>query len=292
MTRFRILGLAAAVACVSALALAATAFAHLPELGRCQALEAGTGGKYSDAGCTVHAKRKHGVPTGGYEWAPLSETINSGGRETPEQLQMTGSMVFETAAGNKIECAEMSVEATVTYTGAQSAKTPLWQFENCSAEGQPCRNSHAPEEGEINNEYAWFEESPEEGVPIPGWRGRLGFISKGASPVVGVDYTVLNDELLFEPTVCKGLIGTVWIGGGRKGHDSFISRIEPLNEMTSRFTETYTESAPGIQSDTKLGGHNSWLEAFIENHWERVALSGTFTYGFERGEELEIKAIP
>ncbi|MGO9490062.1 MAG: hypothetical protein ACLQBB_13680 [Solirubrobacteraceae bacterium] len=300
MRRLRVLGLTMLVACAAGSMLVATASAGVPEIGKCQAVEGGSGGKYTDAACTQKARRSHGQLTGGFEWAPLEHLERSGGRRSPGKLTMQGSMVFETAAGKKIECETMTVASLVTLTGAKTARTPLWEFEGCSSEGQPCKDQEAPEEGEINNDFAWFEEPPtaenENGEivptgPAPGWRGSLGFITRGASPAVGMDYTVLNDERLFEPVKCEGAIGTVWIGGAKRGRDGIISTIGPLDVMTSKFTETYAESAPGIQSNTRLDGHHSSIEAFIENHWEPVALNTTLTYGFEEGGQFEIKAI-
>jgi hypothetical protein len=298
MRRFKTLGAAVVAACVLGTGFASLAAARLPEWGECQ-LEPSSHGKYQDAGCLTKAPRRHGVGTGGYEWAPLNKLVLSGPRETPEEMKLIGKITFETAAGKKIECPTATVNTKVQLTGPQAAITPQWEFRECSSEGQSCGNEHAPTIDEIDNRFAWREEAPTEEnaageeVPVgpaPGWKGHLGFVTGGATPTVGVDYTVLNDERLFEPTRCLGPIGTVWIGGGKHGNNGFIGTLAPVNQMTSTFTETYRESAPGIQEPTRLGPRRSVLEAFIANHWEPIAITATFQYGFEGGRQLEIKA--
>ena len=273
---------------MSALA-AAGASAKLPEWGKCQATGGGTGGKYSDAGCTVKAHKKKGVYTGGYEWTTLA------GEFQLRPMALAGTLVFETTAGKKIECTGLAGESHAELRGASGALTPLWELEGCQSEGQGCKSEMAFSEGEINNTYAWYGEPAEEGGPTPGWTGQLGFIAKGGpSPVVGMAYTVKNDERLFEPVVCHGAIGTVWIGGAPKGGDSFISAIAPVDQMSTEYTETYSSSAPGVQNPTKFaGGKRAMIEAFLENHWEPVAINGTFHYLTEEsGQPIEIKAIP
>lgn len=298
MRRIKMLGATVLAACVVGAVFAGVAAARLPEWGTCSA-EPANHGRYQDAGCVVKAPHRHGVATGGYEWHALTGEVLSGPRNTPEEEKLIGSITFETAAGKKIECPTATVNLHIALVG-QTAITPQWEFRECSSEGQPCGNEHAPTVEEIDNRFSWREEAPteenEEGEevptgPVPGWRGQLGFITKGATPIVGIDYSVLNDERLFEPTRCFGPIGTVWIGGGKHGNNGFVGRLEPVNQMTSTFTETYRESAPGLQDPTKLR-HKSVLEAFIQNHWEPIAITATFEYGFEEGQELEIKATP
>jgi hypothetical protein len=222
---------------------------------------------------------KHGVRTGAYEWHPVTSTLSSGERETPPELTMEGAIKFETASGKSISCNTLAVSSELTLTGPQTQRTPLWVFNGCESEGLPCKAAHSPEQGEIENTYAWFEEPAEEGLPVPGWRGQLGFITRGASPVVGNQYSVLNDERLFEPIVCQSSLGTVWIGGEHNGGDAF--------------SETYAQSAPGTPSVSRLVNHRKvYIEAFFDQHWEPVAITATFTFGFEGGRAVEIKAIP
>ena len=63
--------------------------------------------------------------------------------------------------------------------------------------------------------------------------------------------------------------------------------------MTSEFTQTYSESAPGVPSVANFEGKNPVsLEAFLHGHWEPVAMTATFENEVEFGEEppMEIKA--
>jgi hypothetical protein len=261
---------------VSAIGVSA-AQAETLEWGSCTAVEGGTGGKYTDAGCTEKAEHKRGA----YEWARLP-----GGEENLEGMTAEGNIVFETAAGKQIECTGLGTESRLHALSPKAAKTPLWIFQGCSSAGQVC-TANDNYFGEINNEFAWLEE----GTPVPGWTGKLGFISGqgSSSPVVGLEYKALNHERLFEPIACAGGLGTVWIGGTHKGGDSFVSTIGPVNRMTGEFTQTYDESAPGVASVTSFEGKNPvYLEAFLGQHWERVAMVATFRY--EPSAEWEIKA--
>jgi hypothetical protein len=277
-------GLLATAALCAIVPVAASA--KLPEWGRC---EATAKGKYTDSGCTVKAAKR----SGGFEWIPLEEGKVVKGRP----LEAEGTIVFETSHGKKIECTGgMTEESYVPILGKNAEHpTPLWEMEGCEAEGQECATPFAAPY-EINNAYQWGEIPNEEGAPAPGWTDRLGFISGkgGAEPVVGVAYTPNNEERLFQPIICQGEIGTVWIGGERKSGNSFISTIEPVDQMSHRFTETFTESSPGVQSPERLEGHGhrQVLEAFLENHWEPVAIVATLTYPLIRGQSLEIKATP
>ncbi|HEX4436438.1 MAG TPA: hypothetical protein VH061_06530 [Solirubrobacteraceae bacterium] len=279
--------LALPVALVVSLVLgAAGASAKLPEYGKCVATESGTGGRYLDAGCIEKAKRHHGEFVGEFEWIPLEEEKDF------EPLELEGPMTFETQSGDKVECAVAGEFDSAELTGLTSQKTPLWVFEGCSSEGEECHSSVSIEPGEITNSFAWHEEAEEEGQPVPGWTGRLGFVAKGPEPVVGVEYNVKNAERLFPPVACSGAVGTIWFGGNKKGGNSFISTIGPTNEMTKTFAETFSESAPGIQAPAKLAGrHAVYIQAFRNNQWERMAISGPWIEHAGRSG-FEIKTLP
>jgi hypothetical protein len=264
------------------------ASAKLPEFGRCVATESGTGGHYTDAACVERAHVKHGVLQGSHEWQPLEEHFN----ERPIELE--GPMVFETASGAKLECATSFPNNVGTLTGPRQTITPLWILENCTSEGQECHSAVSINEGEISNENSWLELPGEEGQPDPGWEGSLGFVSKTGTPVVGIEYAVKNHERAYPPISCRGALETIWIGGDPKGSNSFASTIGPVDEMTTSFTETLSESAPGIVSPAKISGHHKVsFEAFLDNKWEPVAMVGSWHEALEEGElPLEIKAKP
>lgn len=283
MRKIKAIGLGlVAVVCLSAV-FAGAASAALPEWGQCLPTGEAGGGKYSDPGCTVHATRRSGA----YEWhSQEGETVL-----TP--MTVEGKVTFETAAGKRIQCSSVRGNSFARITAPTSTLTPFWVLRGCEAEGQECHSSLSFE-GEISNIYAFHETPGEESEPAPGWVGKLGFISGkgGSEPVVGFTYYVKNDERLFEPVECSAAIGTVWIGGGRKGGDAAVSQISPVNTMTTEFEQTYSESAPGVQSPNRVEGHPKvWLDAYLENHWEPVAIEASFHYEVEESEvELEIKA--
>jgi hypothetical protein len=278
--QLRKMGLGLLAACAILAVGASASQAEKVEWGKCVAT---AGGKYTDPGCTEKAEHKRGVYLGGYEWEARE------GRVHLEPMHLVGDVKFETAAGARIECSVLGSESDFTGHGPDKAETPFWEFLECESEGQPCSSNNSLETGEINDKFAFREE----GEPTPGWNGKLGFISgKGSkTPVVGVMYQVRNHERAFEPVACEGPIGTVWIGGSRKGGDSFISTIGPVNETTRNFTQTYSESAPGVQSPASFEGKKPvHLEAFLGGHWEPVAMTAEFHYELEPEEEWEIKA--
>lgn len=271
-----------AVCVFAALALgvigASAAQAETLEWGYCQETPAGWGGKYSNSSCTQTVKSRSGE----YEWFGL-------GPERKKHLEPTtveGEITFETAAGAKIQCAGLGGENEQVPFSKHGALTPLMQFGGCGSGGLPCGQFAAHTEF-IGNTSAYAAET---------WRGTLGFVSgKGTeSPVVGIQYTAKNkEELLFEPIVCEGPLGTVKIGAAKGKPLSLIATIGPVNTMTNEFTTVYSESAPGVSSpagfEGKKPGH---LEIEVHQHWEPVALTAVFHQGYESNpsERFEIKA--
>lgn len=297
MKRIGTLGLCVLAVLAVAAVASSSASAKLPEWGKCTAT-GGSGGRYEDAACTVKAKKHKGEYTGGYEWTSLSGRLPTAYREAGS-LHMSGGFTLVTASGQKIECEEMSPVSETDLFGPNGAITPLWKFRECFSEGE-ARNEEEEEEGcatqlssegEINTLYLRGKE--ENGGE--GWKGTLGFIAErhGATPVVGMRYQMPERERAFAPIVCHGPIGTVWIGGEKHGGNAFISQIQPVNQMTAMFTETFRESSPGVQDPERFErGHKGVLRAFVNNHWESVAIGATFEYGFSKGAELELKATP
>jgi hypothetical protein len=272
--------------------LPAPARAGLPEWGTCRATATGTGGGFEDPGCVARAGQRAGVPQGGYEWNGLA----AGAQARLSTMVLEGSVKFQTAAGDLIECATLGSESFARVRGPNATATPLWELAGCSSEGSGCQTAAtALAPGEINNLFAWQEEPLEPGGPAPGWAGRLGYLAKATEPrTVGILYTVANDERLFPLISCGGPIGNVWVGGGPKSPDSFVSTIGPVDRMTAGFTEELAEGAPGFQAPAGFEHHApAGLLAFVENHWEPVAITADLQYSVEAGNgELEIKADP
>jgi hypothetical protein len=272
----RTAGLGLLAACALGAMGASAAQAETLEWGKCAAVPGGTGGKYSDAGCTERAEHKGG----GYEWARLEGEIEL------KHMVPIGDVSFETADGDSIQCSKVGTESSTFPLNKKTLTTPLWLFKDCeeTEEEETCTSNNGFS-GEINNKYEFYNKT---------WTGKLGFVSGAgtSSPVVGVEYKMLNHERLFEPVKCEGALGTVWIGGSHHGGNAFISTIEPVNKMTNQFTQVYGESAPGVSSVTSFEGKNPVrLEAFLGQHWEPVAMTAAFHDQVQLGEaELEIKA--
>jgi hypothetical protein len=285
------------------------ASAGLPEWGHCVKTGGGTGGRYVDAACTVraHGKGHPKVYEGGYEWVPAAGET----QVESEELELTGSFSFETQAGEKIECTAIRPTSSVMVFLARSAVTPFWRFTGCTSKGEPCLvPSVGANEEEINDVLQWFEEQGH------GWDHptKLGFVEGrgGVSPVVGLSFTSDNSgfepsegeggeaiapgtpERFFAPIVCGGeepgpeSIGTVWIGGEKHGHNTVIGTLAPVNEMSSRYTLTYGESSPGHQTPEAFAhGSPRYLQAFLHNHWERVAFVGQINVVLVQPAELK-----
>jgi hypothetical protein len=291
MRHVRMLGLClVAVFAFGAIAAASASAKQMPEWGECEKVEEGVEGKYTDSNCTVRAPRRHGIYTGEYEWSEKNGRFH-GSILAPE----TTSVTVETAAGHKIECTHVQAETSMTLFGPYGAITPLWLLEGCESEGQPCTTiSIGSDPGNISNALYWLEE---EGLR---WTGQLGIIEgKGTpNPVVGLSYTSDNTntgerEPFFTPISCEGSLGTVLLGGDKEkphglGNNSFIGVVTPVNQMTEELTLTYSEGAQGIQTPQQFGhGKRKYLQAFVHNEWEPVAITATMKFAIS---EREIKA--
>ena len=326
MRHVRTLGvcLFAVLALGAFVASGAQAKAKLPEFGKCEPSEADTG-HYWDANCTHETKKLNGAYQGPYEWVPDAEAIDESTEATEE---VKGSLTFETAgtppsAPVRITCATIRPTSTVFTFRRHGIGTPILVMRSCRASesGGGCR---IPSIGnrieEISNTLEWKEQEGRS------WNPTLGFIEgKGTSnPVVGWSFKGSKQpsenegepagyERLFGPIICAdyekvyneneelveerqlpGALGSVWIGGdnekGYKGQNGTIGTVGPVNQMTHELTLSYGETEPGVPSvgSFEHSKKQEYLEAFVHNHWERVAFSGTLT--LLPASEVELRA--
>jgi hypothetical protein len=268
------------LACLAVLA-AGTSDAFVPHWGRCLAVPPGEVGHYSDAACTMRTSRH-----GGYAWRPLRRGQHLGLTLSP----LTSGVRFETASGARIECLAAGAEGEMQPFGPTGALTPLWELEGCEAEGQECHTQGAALLGEIDDIFQWLEKPVEVEAPKPGWTGKLGVLT-GPPSGVGVEYTARNNERLLDPIDCRGSIGALRIGGGKK--TSLIATLTPVNTMTSEITETYAESRPGIPYPANLERHDPAVAmAFVGSRWEQIAISGRLVYQMEPGGgQIEVRIL-
>ncbi|HYM45684.1 MAG TPA: hypothetical protein VES65_05925, partial [Solirubrobacteraceae bacterium] len=255
----------------------------------CESLAGHPGGFYSDAACTEKAPKVKGVYQGNYESSGFG--VVTGHKAT---LGGTGTATYETQVGKKMTCTTLGRGTSVQFT-VNGAKTPFWEFAGCESKGQECLTPFsAVEVGEVNDYVPWyfeahFEELPEAGEPVPGWDGKLGYIEgKHTSPVVGMAWTARNNERFYEPIECESeATGTVWIGGNKRGGNTIIAQMTPVNQMTTHYTETYSSPSPGVQAVKQFESQHSpyALQAFVGNEWEPVALNATFNYTTDRAIE-------
>lgn len=247
MRHLRILGIALAAAFAIAAIAAASASAANPEWGQCYEK---TGGKYTNSSCTTKGKG------GTWEWRKGTEVahkkfaggnVGSGGVLTTELYACNGSgengrltrkkceekgYKMESVGEITIEChSETNYGEAVGKDGVGNISV---KFEGCHVfETVPCSNGTA--EGEIQVE------------PL---KGVLGYLNKSEHKV-GVLLEPAKKHGYFAQFTCLGIIGTVVGVGNSKegayyepeskgGNDGIISPIEPVNTMTSEFTQTYT----------------------------------------------------
>ncbi len=276
----RMLGLCLVAAMTVAAVMATSALAAGPEWGKC---EAKAKGKYKDANCTEKATKGSGT----FEWVKGAKlkavkfagaNVGSGGVlntelkfcEGPENIQehripkgkceAEGGEITDALGENTaIEC---SSEANTGETvGKNSIKNVQVVFHGCVLFGSvPCSNG--PNEGEIR---------------VNPLKGELGYISKSEHKV-GVLLTPAKKNGEFAKFDCAGILDTV-VGVGNKkegawyepenhgGYDGIISPIEPVNVMTSTYTQVFSANAETHQNipSSFEGKHIDLLEDYTYN---------------------------
>jgi hypothetical protein len=250
---------------------ASSALASGPEWVRC---EAKAGGKYENANCTEKAKKGSGayellnatqvgaqrVKEGKSKNIPFTgSNVGAGGVLSTQLRGCTGPVKKTTRqkcteeSGEEFPAGEAKIECTSEEnTGESSGKSGVANvavvFKGCKLFGSiPCTNS--AEEGE---------------VLVNPLKGELGLISKSENKV-GLLLEPEKKDGEFAKFDCGGILetivgvgndkeGTAWTSSGcagycpgttpaeekNGGYDGIISRIEPVNQMTSEFTQVYT----------------------------------------------------
>jgi hypothetical protein len=295
----------AAIFALSAL-IATTASAGLPEWGGC---EYSARGKYTDNACTHKAEHKG---EGNYEWftgAEFGRVARFAEEEPPAQLKKyvfsftPGPATFETRSGRRMYCADgngggeagnqfelenANKETKETTSGVHNV---LLSFGECESEGEECYSNAHYALGEVTNLVAWENENGEDP------QGKLFFIDK-AKGEVGIELSTRQKTSKTEPVYllkadCEGAVGTFWFGGEKGGKNTLLIPIGPVDTMTTAFTATLTQGAPGEQlPHVNEKGKELYMQAFLEHRWEPFAISTTLEIHkkFEAGLPIEIKA--
>lgn len=291
MRRVRMVGLCLVAVLAVAGVASASASAVLPEWGGC---EAKAEGRYEDAACTVvtHHRRTNGH----YEWYTGAAFAEGYGVEGYRFFPVIGPTSFETTGGKTIACSGGNGESRIELGNAPNeVKEILLTFTGCESEGRECASPQQLEgPGGITNYQQWGNEEA--------LRGKLVFVAgRGTgSPTVGLTLESFDnksetaEQRRLLTAICQGAIETVWLGQGRKGGNRLISLITPVDEMTTDFTQTFSESAPGIQSpSTAEHGPERYLQEFLNHKWERSAWVSSFEdISEEEAPPIEIKARP
>jgi hypothetical protein len=278
-------------------AAGASAKSTLPEWGGCE-LSPTHEGKYGNANCTDAVKPLFGKPAGEYEWVTGAAFGGGYGIESYDLYLTIGPTTFETSGGKKITCsAGGGGEDRVQVGNAPGeVKEILLTFTGCESEGQPCESpQHLQGAGGITNFQQWGDEE--------GLKGKLVYLAgkKTATPTVGLELESFNnnsenaEQRRLLTAICGGAIETVWLGQGasKDGKNTVISLITPVDQMSTEYTQTFAQSAPGIQSPSKLEhGGEIYLQEFVNHKWERSAWTSMWTDVSERlAPPIEIKAI-
>ena len=200
-----------------------------PEWGRC--VEAASG-RYADAGCTERVGKGS---VGTFEWLRGGSIVKRG------ITGVAAGAVLETVGGRTIGCGTSGdgsgespeVEMPLGVTPLPPTASPETKFNQPKANGtlgfNNCVESTYGSCGTITTE------------PL---KAELGYIAGAGSvdPSVGLDMKAANGKRFAEVS-CPGAAQPIVVEG------SVISHIEPVDEMTTNFTETYTASE-GVQSPT------------------------------------------
>lgn len=275
MRHVRMIGLCLiAVVAVVAFA-AASASAASPEWGRCVAK---TGGKYSNENCTTKAKKgagsfefENGAKVGNVKFTGAggvgvlsifpracpgkAEGIITEGSERTRACEEAGAKQFEELF---VEC--KSENATGEQSGKSDVKNIQVTFHECAALGSiPCTNT--ANEGEVQTTIL---------------DGQLGYINK-AKNEVGVLLAPAKKKAPFANFACGNglLLSGVGVGNPKTegcsyketskcGGDGIISPITPVDEMTSAFTQVYTQNSEDENIPSKFEGKpRASLESYL-----------------------------
>lgn len=267
--------------------MAPAAAASPPQWGTCKRVTVAitaAARRFSDPGCTVRTNARAGA----YEW----EALGAGRVVALAHPTLEGAVRFQTRAGRTIECSALGPESMAQPDGAKRALTPLWELQGCESGGVECHTTTSFALGEINNFYQWFEEPAEPLQSKPGWSGRLGWISRSGGRV-GIEYLANNHEPLFDPISCGGALGMLRIGGDGHKRTSIVATVTPVDVMTGEIEETYAEAEPGVPLPAGLQHRpHAGATAFLEGHWEPIAISAVFRYRVDSGPgTIEIRAL-
>ena len=321
MRHVRMLGLCLIAMFALAAVAASGASAALPEWGGCEAAAPGLG-KYKDPACIEKATGAAKKTEGDYEWYTGENFGWVHQRERGlshgygiEELKFkpveVGPTTFETTSGKKVECAgsgeNAAEENRIQLEAPNRVKKVILVFIGCHESTGPGEEGKACHSPNLPGGPAWEE------LMIPAneqqFKGKLVFLEgKGTEdPKVGLELTSAykpgeegQNGVLFE-AICTGPhgIGTVKIGGNKKGKDTIISLITPVDQMvgegeeTTAFSQLFKGTA-GIQepSAPEKGGEE-FLDETLENETVRSAWNSPFTDVPEEGAPpIEIKARP
>jgi hypothetical protein len=277
-------------------AAGASAKSTLPEWGGCE-LSPSHEGRYGNANCTDPVKPLFGKPAGAWEWVTGAAFHDEFGIEGYRFFPVIGPSTFETTAGKKITCTGGDGDTRITLGNAPNeVKNILLTFTGCESEAQPCTSPQTLQGiGGITNEAQWGNEQ--------GLKGKLVFVAgkKTATPTVGLELESFDNSSETEEqrrlltANCAGAIETVWLGQGasKTGKNTVIALITPVDQMSTVYTQTFAQSAPGVQDPSKLEhGSEIYLQEFVNHNWERSAWTSTWTdIAEEEAPPIEIKAV-
>ncbi len=274
---------------VAVLALAAVAASGASglEWGKC---EAKAGGNYTEANCKTKAKPKG---TGGFEWLKASQVASKrvaegksagvpfkGESVGSEPILTTDFFVCRPAEESRISRKKCAEKGEHTEGGEQESAL----FVSCDKEtatGETVAKSNVEDVNVTFTGCLLLGSAPctgaglKEGeVKTSTLKGKLGWIKKSAKEV-GVVLEPAKKHAPFAVFNCAELITTVGVGNAKEGafyepeshggYDEIISPVTPVNEMTSKLTQTYTENGKLENVPNKFEGkHRSSLEDVIE----------------------------
>ncbi len=256
-----------------------------PEWGRCVT---DTTGQYSDSGCTEKVGKGKG---GKFEWLRSASIVNRG-------ITGKGSeAVLEGVGGHTVSCGTPAAPAR--QNDALLTENEMGLLEPPPL--PPEIPTEPPIEGLTKSEVVGTlglnncvdsTYGACENVKTAEIRGLLGYISGAGTPnpSVGLDMKPAIGKVFAEIS-CPGAEHPIVVGHKKGSGNSVISQLQPVDEMTTSFKETYSASK-GIQSPAKLEtGNENILEVSFDGPagpFERSGLKLKFVNTSE--ELIEIRA--
>jgi hypothetical protein len=269
MRRIKIAGLCLVAALVASVAVAATASAAAPELGRCVknvAVEKKFSGSYSDSKCTKAVSEAEREKKGKYEWLP-GPGANNGFTTSG------GAATLTTKGGKTVTCTSEKSSGEYIAGGDNKHEKTVVEFAGCKSNGFACTTAGKSTGELVTNELL----------------GEVGYEVAAKKKTALKLYPAPSAKGKFIEFKCVGLEIKVR-GKGEEAGAGILVNIKN-DKMTTTEALKY-KASKGIQKPVKWEGPNP--ETYLESNFENLGYeqSGqTITSTVKNEEAIELNAV-